>query len=161
MSDNTKKNYVTNILGLAFWIALTFGVASFGAQFEPGLWYAGIAKPDWTPPGWVFGPVWGILYLTMSISAWLIWQRRFAGTTKAPLALYVAQLVLNGLWSWLFFGRQMIGAALVDLIALTVLVAVTMAAFMRVRKAAGYMMLPYLLWVAFASALNFQIWRMN
>lgn len=150
-----------DLLGLGFWIVLTFGVAAFASQFEPGEWYRTIAKPAWTPPGWLFGPVWGMLYLGMSLSAWLIWRLRSAVKVSLPLALYLVQLFLNGLWSWLFFGRQMIGTALIDLIVLVLLIAITTAMFTRIRKAAGIIMLVYLLWVSFATALNFQIWRMN
>lgn len=149
------------MVGLAFWIVLTFGVAAIGSQFEPGDWYRTIAKPTWTPPGWVFGPVWGMLYLAMSISAWLIWRQRAIVRVTAPLALYFAQLAANGLWSWLFFGRQLIGAALVDLLVLLLLLVQMTVMFMRIRKAAGIMMVAYLLWVSFATALNFQIWRLN
>jgi benzodiazapine receptor len=150
-----------DILGLAFWVILTFGVAVFASQFEPGDWYAHIAKPAWTPPGWLFGPVWGLLYLSMSVSAWLVWRQRSVAAVTLPLAFYLTQLALNGIWSWLFFGRQWIGLALIDLVVLVILVAITAAMFLRVRRTAGYVLLPYLLWVSFAAALNFQIWRMN
>ena len=156
----TRKR-LFDILGLAFWIVLTFSVAAFGSQFQPGDWYASIAKPPWTPPGWLFGPVWGILYLSMGVSAWLVWRQRYNRSVSLPLACYLLQLVANGLWSWLFFGRQWIGLAFIDLIVLVITVAITTAMFLRVRKLAGYMLLPYLLWGSFAAALNFQIWRMN
>jgi tryptophan-rich sensory protein len=151
----------TDLMGLAFWIVLTFSVAAFASQFEPGAWYKTIAKPPWTPPGWLFGPVWGMLYLAMSVSAWLIWRQRTTVKVIVPLTLYLLQLALNGLWSWLFFGRQLIGTALIDLIVLVLLIGLTTAMFMRIRKQAGFMMLAYLLWVSFATALNFQIWRLN
>ena len=151
----------TDLIGLAFWIVLTFSVAAFASQFEPGAWYKTIAKPPWTPPGWVFGPVWGILYMAMAVSAWLIWRKPSTVSTTLPLALYLVQLALNGLWSWLFFGRQLIGTALIDLVLLTILIILMMAMFMRIRKPAGFMMLAYLLWVSFATVLNFQIWRLN
>ncbi|MDH4157913.1 MAG: tryptophan-rich sensory protein [candidate division Zixibacteria bacterium] len=152
---------ILDLLGLAFWLVLTFGVAAFASQFEPGEWYTYLAKPSWTPPGWLFGPVWGILYLSMSLSAWLIWRQRSRRAVGLPLGFYLIQLAANGLWSWLFFGRQWIGLALVDLVILVCVVAITAAMFLRVRKIAGIMMLPYLLWICFAAALNFQIWRLN
>lgn len=161
MDKNMVSKRMSDLMGLAFWIVLTFSVAAFASQFEPGVWYTKIAKPIWTPPGWLFGPVWGILYLAMSVSAWLIWRHRSTVKLSMPLALYLVQLLLNGLWSWLFFGRQLIGTALIDLMILTLLIAITTAMFMRIQKAAGIMMLPYLLWISFATALNFQIWRMN
>ncbi len=155
------RNRSFDVLGLAFSIVLTFGVATFAAQFEPGDWYVHLAKPAWTPPGWLFGPVWGMLYLAMSISAWLVWRQRHAARVSLPLGIYFTQLAINGTWSWLFFGQQWINLALVNLIVLVILVAVTVAMFQRVRKAAGLMLIPYLLWISFATALNFQIWRVN
>jgi len=152
---------LSDLMGLAFWIVLTFSVAAFASQFEPGVWYTTIAKPDWTPPGWLFGPVWGMLYLAMSISAWLIWRQRSQSAVSIPLGFYMMQLAVNGLWSWIFFGRQWIGLAFIDLITLVILVAMTLAVFLRIRKAAGLMLIPYLIWISFAAALNFQIWRMN
>lgn len=157
MTSNRSKD----LLGLAFWVALTFSVAALASQFEPGEWYTNIAKPTWTPPGWVFGPVWSILYLSMGVSAWLIWRQRHKTKVYRPLAFYIAQLAINGIWSWLFFGRQWIGLALIDLVALVILVAITVVMFLRVHRTAGLLLLPYLLWISFASALNFQIWRMN
>jgi len=150
-----------DLLGLAFWVVLTFSVAALASQFEPGEWYTNIAKPTWTPPGWLFGPVWGILYFSMSVSAWLVWRRRHKTAVSRPLTFYFAQLATNGMWSWLFFGRQWTGLALIDLFALVILVAITVVTFLRVSKTAGLMLLPYLLWITFAAALNFQIWRMN
>lgn len=155
-SDRSK-----DLLGLAFWVVLTFSVATLASQFEPGDWYSKIAKPTWTPPGWLFGPVWSILYLSMSVAAWLVWRHRSTAKASLPLALYLLQLLLNGLWSWLFFGRQWIDLALIDLMILVTLVAITVVMFLRVSKTAGLMLLPYLLWISFAAALNYQIWRMN
>lgn len=150
-----------DLLGLAVWVVLTFGVAAFASQFEPGEWYTNLAKPAWTPPGWLFGPVWGTLYFAMSIAAWFVWRERHTTVVTLPLAFYLMQLVVNGLWSWLFFGNRWIGLASVNLIVLVILVAITAAMFLKVRKAAALMLIPYLLWISYASALNFQIWRMN
>lgn len=161
MDSEQKNSLRADLAGLAFWVLLTFSVAAFGSQFQPGGWYQALAKPAWTPPGWVFGPVWGLLYLAMSISAWMIWRQRKTVKTFLPLAFYSAQLLVNGLWSWLFFGQQLIGAALVDLSLLVLLVAVTVRLFLRAHRPAGYLILPYLFWVSFAAALNFQIWRLN
>ena len=159
MKTANKRLY--DLLGLAFWVVITFSVAAFASQFEPGEWYTHIAKPTWTPPGWLFGPVWGMLYLSMGFAAWLVWRQRYERSVSLSIGFYLMQLAVNGLWSWMFFGRQWIGLALVDLIILVILVAITVAVFLRIRRAAGLMMLPYLLWVSFAAALNFQIWRIN
>lgn len=152
---------VFEFLGLAFWVVLTFSIAAFASQFEPGEWYKSIAKPIWTPPGWLFGPVWGILYFSMSISAWLVWRQRPNTAVTISLMFYLTQLALNGLWSWLFFGRQWIGLALIDLIVLVITVAIMIVMFIRISKAAGFILLPYLFWISFAAALNFEIWRIN
>lgn len=154
--DRTK-----DLLGLAFWLLLTFGVAYLSSQFEPGEWYKTISKPSWTPPGWVFGPVWSLLYLSMGISAWLVWRKRASGAVKLPLSIYLVQLIVNGLWFWFFFGRQMIGAALIDLLILVFVVSINLVLFLRVDRKAGVLLVPYLLWISFAAVLNFQIWRLN
>ena len=157
----TANRRLINILGLAFFVLLTFGVAAIASQFKPGEWYLSLVKPGWTPPGWVFGPVWGILYLAMSISAWIVWLQRSVKEIFIPLGLYMIQLLLNGLWSWLFFGQQLIGTALIDIVLLLAMIAITIIYFRRISKTAGILLLPYFLWVCFATALNFQIWRIN
>ena len=98
-------------LGLMGWLSLTFAAAVFGGQFTPGPWYAQLAKPGITPPAWVFGPVWTALYAMMAVAAWLVWkQRGFAGASLA-LTLFIVQLALNALWSWIFFGLHNPGLA--------------------------------------------------
>jgi tryptophan-rich sensory protein len=154
--DKTK-----DLLGLAFWLILTFGVAYLSSQFEPGEWYRTISKPSWTPPGWIFGPVWSLLYLSMGVSAWLVWRKRTGEAVRLPLSIYLVQLIVNGLWSWFFFGRQMIGVALLDLVILVLVVSINLVLFMRIDRRAGVLLIPYLIWICFAAALNFQIWRLN
>jgi tryptophan-rich sensory protein len=97
----------------------------------------------------------------MAVAAWLIWRRRAQTSVYLPLGLYIAQLLLNGLWSWFFFGRQMIGLALIDLLLLVVMVFITLVVFIRLHRWAGILLVPYLLWVCFASALNYEIFRLN
>ena len=147
------------ILRLMVFLALTFGAAAFGAQFMPGPWYAELAKPVWTPPNWIFGPVWSVLYFTIAVSAWLVWrtQPRFG----VPLGLWSAQLGLNTLWSWLFFGLERPDLAAVDIVVLLVAICATAYAFARVSRLAALALLPYALWVGFATALNVAIWRLN
>ncbi len=141
---------------LVAFVALVAATAWFGARFEPGAWYAALAKPPLTPPNWVFGPVWGLLYLSIAIAAWLVW-RRPAGRSVA-LALWAVQLVLNAVWSALFFGLQRPGLALFEIAILLVAITATTTAFWRVRPLAGGLLLPYLAWVAFAAYLNAGIW---
>lgn len=141
--------------------ALVAAAAASGARFRPGSWYVRLRKPPWTPPGWLFGPVWTLLYAAMAAAAWLAWRRGHGLETGLAAALWLLQLAANAAWSWLFFGRRRIGAALVDLGMLLVLVAATTAVFFRIDAVAGGLMVPYLAWAAFAGALNVSIWRRN
>ena len=151
----------TTILALILWLAVSFAPGLIDSQFMPGPWYVALQKPSWTPPGAVFGPVWTILNISMGIAAWLVWRR--AGFYGAPLALglFLAQLIFNGLWSYLFFGLHQPGLAFVEILLLWLMILATLIAFWRVQPAAGALLAPYLLWVSFASVLNFQLWRLN
>lgn len=151
-------------LALGISIAICFAAAGLGSFFtdpEIGGWYARILKPSWTPPNWVFGPVWSVLYLMMAVAAWLVWREKGFAGAGLPLALFAAQLVFNALWSILFFGRHSIGLALADIILLWCAILATLLSFWRVSPLAGALMLPYLLWVTYASALNYYIWKLN
>lgn len=124
-------------------------------------WYGGLAKPAWTPPDWVFGPVWTLLYAMMAVAAWLVWRRAGWDGARAALVLYFVQLGLNFLWSPLFFGLRSPGLGLVDIAALVCVLAATVIAFLRVDRLAGWLMAPYLAWVGYAAALNAAIWIAN
>ncbi len=150
-----------SIGGLIGWMAVTFAVAYFGSQFEPGQWYAGLAKPAWTPPSAVFPPVWTFLYASMAFAAWLVWRRYGFHGAGGALGFYTVQLALNGAWSWLFFGRHEILFALIDIAALLLMITITMVLFRRRVPLAGWLFVPYFIWVAYATALNFAIWRLN
>ena len=130
-----------------------------GASFEPGAWYEALEKPLLNPPDWIFAPVWTLLYLGITVAGWLVW--RTGQAVAVPLALWAAQLGLNALWSYLFFGINRVGPALVDIVVLLVLVAATAASFMKRSKVAGALMVPYAAWVAFATYLNAGIWLLN
>jgi tryptophan-rich sensory protein len=148
-------------IGLIGWLALCYGAAAFGAQFEPGAWYGQLARPAWTPPAPVFPVVWTVLYGLMAAAAWLVWKRRgFAGAPWA-LGAFLIQLALNAAWSWLFFGLHRIGPALLDALLLWAAIAITALLFWRHRPLAAALLLPYLLWVSFAVCLNFEIWRLD
>jgi benzodiazapine receptor len=143
-------------------IAVCFAAAWLGSLVtRPALepWYAGLAKPPWTPPNWVFAPAWTTLFALMAVAAWLVWRR--AGLVSTPLALFLLQLLLNVAWSWLFFGRQSPGTAMIEIVVLWGAILATTLEFWRVDRLAGWLLLPYLAWVAFAAALNFSIWRRN
>lgn len=151
-------------LALGLSIAICFSAAGIGSLFtdpEIGGWYARIEKPSWTPPNWVFGPVWSTLYLMMAVAAWLVWKEKGWAGASAPLALFGAQLVFNALWSILFFGMHRVGLALLDIILLWSAILATILTFWRISPLAAALMLPYLLWVTYASALNYSIWKLN
>ena len=150
-----------SLLGLVAALALTFSAAYVGSRFPPGEWYAALSKPPWNPPGWLFGPVWGILYLLMAIAAWLVWRKSGFAGAAIPLGLFVVQLVLNAAWSWIFFGRQQLGLALIEILVLWVAILGTIIAFWMVRPISGILLVPYLLWVTFAAVLNATLWRLN
>ena len=118
-------------------------------------------KPVWNPPGWLFGPVWTALYTIMAIAAWLVWRRGGFAGQRVALSLFLLQLFFNALWSPLFFGWHQPGLAFVDIVLMWVTLLGTVIAFWKVRPLAGALLLPYLAWVTFASALNFTIWQLN
>lgn len=148
-------------IGLVAALVLSFSAAYVGAQFPPGEWYEALSKPVWNPPNWLFGPVWGILYLLIAIGAWLVWRERGLAGAAIPLGLFVVQLVLNAAWSWIFFGRRDLGLALAEIVVLWVAILGTIVPFWRVRPISGMLLVPYLLWVTFASVLNLTLWRLN
>jgi translocator protein len=138
---------------------LVVAAALFGSQFTPGAWYAALDKPSWTPPGWLFGPVWSVLYLMIAIAGWLAWQKR--EVTKMPVIFWGAQLLLNALWSYIFFGLHQPGIAFVEIMVLLAAILGFIGAAWPVSRAAALLFLPYAAWVAFAAVLNFSIWRLN
>ena len=151
-------------LGLVVFLVVCFAAAGIGgAVTTPKIatWYATLTKPSWNPPNWIFGPVWSALYCCMAISAWLVWRQGGFSGVKVPLTLFGVQLVLNVLWSCLFFGLQNPGLAFVDVLLLWAAIAGTMVAFWQRSAIAGILFVPYLVWVSFASLLNFMIWRLN
>jgi tryptophan-rich sensory protein len=148
-------------LGLIGWLLVTFAAAWIGSRFLPGEWYASLAKPAWTPPNAVFAPVWTVLYVLMAVAAWLVWRRAGFSRAGTALVLFVVQLCLNALWSYSFFGLERVDIAFVDIVALWVLILVVIVLFWRVDRRAGALMVPYLLWVGFASYLNLELWRLN
>lgn len=154
-------NAAKSAIGLVLWLLMSFTAAWVGSRYMPGAWYAALAKPSWNPPSAVFAPVWSLLYLSMGVAAWLVWRQAGFVGAKMALGLFVGQLVLNALWSWLFFGLHRPGIAFVDIVALWLLILVVTVLFWRESRTAGALMLPYLAWVGFASCLNFAVWRLN
>ncbi len=149
-----------SIAAYAALLALTFAAPAVAAFFPgPGEWYAGLTKPAWNPPGWVFGPVWTLLYLLMATAAWRVWRR--TGLVSRPMTLYFLQLALNAAWTPVFFGARAITPALIVLLVLFAAIVATLDAFRRVDRAAAWLLAPYLAWSGFATFLNFTLWRLN
>ena len=156
--SNNPPTRLRNGLMLVGLIVATFCAPLTGMIAMPGAWYAALEKPTWNPPAWIFGPAWTILYTLMAVAAWLVWKRK--GWSR-PLVFYFAQLILNAAWTPIFFGAHELGWALVEIVALWVAILLTMIAFFRVSKPAGWLFVPYLAWVTFATFLNFTLWRLN
>lgn len=150
-----------SLLALLVSLLLVGLTASTGARFRPDGWYRELSKPSWTPPDIAFPIAWGILYLLMAIAAWRIYMADDSAWRSASLAAYALQLMVNAAWSWLFFGRKQIVAALLDIMVLLALITVTIALFSQVDTLAAWLMVPYGLWVALALALNATIFRLN
>ncbi|HTI71162.1 MAG TPA: TspO/MBR family protein [Candidatus Limnocylindria bacterium] len=148
-------------LALVQWLALCFAASATVFIISPAGWYAGLQKPSWNPPGWIFGPVWTLLYLSMAVSAWLVWREGGWNKQRWALGLFLAQWLLNTLWTPLFFGMHLSGVALAEIIGLWMVLVATLVAFWKVKISAAILLMPYVLWVCFAVALNYTIWKMN
>jgi tryptophan-rich sensory protein len=157
-----KRSIAAQAIGLAGWLAVAFAAAAVGAaaSIQAATFYAQLIRPSWAPPGGVFAPVWTLLYTLMGLAAWLAW-RDGGRRARIALALFLAQLIANALWSWLFFGWHLGAWAVAEVLLLLALIAATLVGFWRVRPLAGLLLVPYLAWVAFASALTWSIWRSN
>ncbi|MBN1625071.1 MAG: tryptophan-rich sensory protein [Deltaproteobacteria bacterium] len=160
MTQITKPKQV---IGLALWFILVFAAAAIGAvaSVESGAFYSQLVRPLWAPPPWLFSPAWTILYIIMGISAWLVWRVGGFRPAYAALSLFIVQLAVNALWTWIFFVWKQGALAFVEILVLWALILGTMIAFWRVRPLAGILLIPYLAWVTFASALTLTIWRLN
>ncbi|THJ32567.1 tryptophan-rich sensory protein [Lampropedia aestuarii] len=160
MAVYTRKQQV---LGLIAWLLLGFAVAAIGAfaSIDAKDFYGQLTQPTWAPPEAVFGPVWSVLYVMMAIAAWLVWREGGFRAHRTALAIFLAQLALNMLWSWLFFAWHMGAWAFADIVLLWMLIVATVLGFWHVRPLAGALLLPYLAWVSFAMALNYAVWQLN
>jgi tryptophan-rich sensory protein len=151
------------MVALVAWLVVSFVAAAIGgaASVQAGRFYGQLLRPEWAPPPAIFGPVWTVLYVLMGIAAWLVWRVGGFGAAKAALTLFLGQLALNALWSWLFFGWHRGALAFADILVLWVLIVATLISFWRISPLAGALLVPYLLWVSFASALNYAVWQLN
>ena len=146
---------------LAACIAIAFIPGAFGSMFPPDDWYARLEKPALTPPGFVFPIAWTTLYVCIGVALYLFLIATPRAARRRPLAFFATQLVLNGLWSWIFFGLHAVGAALVEIVVLWLAILVTLMAVRRTSPTAAKLLVPYLAWVTFATYLNAAIWFLN
>ena len=151
------------VMGLIGWFVLSFAASAVGAvaSIEAKAFYGQLAQPAWAPPAWLFGPVWTVLYALMAIAAWLVWRSGGFRTNRVAISIFLVQLALNALWSWIFFTWHRGALALADIVLLWVLIVATLVFFWRARPLAGALLIPYLLWVGFASVLNYSLWQLN
>ena len=154
----------SKLMSWIVFIAISFGAAAVGGWFTDSsvkTWYPGLLKPAGTPPSWVFGPVWSVLYMLMATAAWLVWQERRAHDVRLPLGLFFGQLILNAAWSLIFFRLQRPGVALVEILILLLAIVLTATSFSAYSRQAFWLMMPYLGWVGYATYLNLGLWRLN
>ncbi len=148
-------------LTLGGFILAVMAVASSGALFKPVSWDRALKKPAWNPPAWVFGAGWSVLYLMIAVSGWLVWENAGEGQLLLPMTVYAVQLILNAIWSGLFFGLKNPALALFELVLLWLVILANILLFHAVSPLAAWLLVPYLLWVTFAGALNTAVWRLN
>ena len=151
------------LLGLLGWLAVSFAAAALGgfASANAADFYQQLTRPAWAPPSWLFAPAWTLLYLLMGVAAWLVWRERGFHQARTTLSLFLIQLAVNALWTWLFFVWRLGALAFGEILILWVLILCTVVAFWRVRPIAGALLIPYLAWVTFASALTYAVWQRN
>ena len=159
----TQRSTLSQTIGLITWLAIVFVAAAIGAaaSVEASAFYAQLTRPAWAPPASAFCPVWSVLYLLMGIAAWLVWRERDVSNVRAALMLFVAQLCVNALWSWLFFAWRNGALAFAEVLVLLALIAATIVVFWRISRLASVLMLPYFAWVCLASALTWSVWQSN
>ena len=157
----SPRSRTSQLVGLLAWLLATFAAAAVAAvaSVNAASFYAQLTKPAWAPPAGVFGPVWTALYALMGVAAWLVWSS--PGAKGAALGLFGVQLAANALWSWLFFAWHLGALAAVEVLVLLALIVATVAAFWRISRLAALLLVPYVLWVGFASALTWAVWRSN
>lgn len=156
---------VRDVLKLLAAIAASLSAGAIGSVFtvsSVSTWYTTLVKPALNPPAWVFGPVWTTLFVLMGVAAFLVWRRGWGRhEVRVALGIFLVQLVLNTFWSIIFFGMHDPGTALIEIVFLWLAILATILAFARVSPTAAWLLAPYLLWVSFASYLNYSIWMLN
>lgn len=152
------------ILPFSVSIILVFLTAFIGSSFTtPNIasWYQYLKKPSFAPPNWLFGPAWTLFYFLMAVAAFLVWREKENKNIKPALLIYLIHLVFNAFWSIIFFGLKNLSLAFFEIIILWILILITIIKFYKIKPLAGFLLIPYILWVTFASILNFAIWMLN
>jgi len=155
-----KVPALKDVAGLVAFVLLCFGASVLGGSVAADAfddWYKELAKPDWTPPGWVFGPIWTLLYALMAVAGWMVWRQG----ARIAVLVFLLQLALNAAWPWIFFGLKRLDWAFYDAVAMAAAVLATIVAFYKVRRRAALLLVPYWLWVVFAAWLALAVWRLN
>jgi tryptophan-rich sensory protein len=155
-----KSEWVALLLFVVACLAVA-GLGSIATTPEIQGWYGVLRKPRWTPPNWLFGPVWTALYVSMAIAAWLVWRERDSHSVTVGLWLFAIQLGLNLAWSFIFFKFHSPGWAFAEIAMLWAAIAATIMTFGRISKVSAALLVPYLIWVTYAAGLNYAIWRLN
>ena len=152
-----------HLIALAGWlfVCLVAGAVGALASVRAATFYEQLSRPAWAPPPSVFGPVWTALYILMAIAAWLVWRQRGFSGARTALTLFIVQLAANALWTWLFFGWRQGALAFCEILLLWILILATLMSFSRVSRTAAILLVPYLAWVTFASALTYSVWQRN
>ncbi|MFE7187859.1 TspO/MBR family protein [Streptomyces erythrochromogenes] len=159
---SVRRRGARSLWALLFFLAVSYGVAALGAfaSADAGMVYESLDRPVWAPPAWLFGPVWTALYATIAIAAWLVWRHPDRDRVRTALVWWSIQLAVNLAWTPLFFAARQYGLALLDILLLLAALSTTVVRFRRLSLPAALLLVPYLLWVAFASALNASIWHL-
>lgn len=163
MNHLLSRSKPVQAIGLLGWLLSVFAFAAIGgfASVSASEFYTELVRPSWAPPGWLFGPVWSVLYVLMGISAWLVWRAKGFAGARIALLLFIVQLVANALWTWLFFVWRQGALAFGEIVLLWLLIAAVIYLFWQLSKAAAVLLMPYLAWVSFATALTYATWQLN
>ena len=158
ITDTPKERQMLALVG---WMIVSFCPAITAVFVSTDGWYATLKTPSWNPPAWVFGPVWTVLYFLMAVAAFQVWRQGGWRRQSVALILFLVQLILNAIWTPLFFGMHRVGLAFGEIVVLWLMVATTLTVFFRIKTSAGLLLIPYLAWVSLATVLNYTIWRLN
>ena len=161
MVNLDKKNIIWLFTFIIICLIFGNGLGGYFTFISVEGWYQTLNKPNFNPPDWVFGPVWTTLYILMGVSVWLVWKEKESNTRSIGIKIFWLQLFFNVFWTYLFFGIQKIGLSLIEILFLILLIVINIRFFLKIKKIAAYLLLPYLFWVMYASLLTYNIWILN